>query len=120
MLDDNFKVYLIECNTNPCLETTCPLLQKIITDLVDSGLRLTLDPLFPPPNYTKRLSMQIPVTNYELCFDSELDNQELDDLFARRDCADQGLKQLMEMAKAQDEKEGREIEKQEEGNRAQL
>lgn len=26
MLDDNFKVYLIEANTNPCLETTCPIL----------------------------------------------------------------------------------------------
>lgn len=26
MLDENFKVYLIEANTNPCLETTCPLL----------------------------------------------------------------------------------------------
>lgn len=26
MLDDNFKVYLIEVNTNPCLETTCPIL----------------------------------------------------------------------------------------------
>ena len=28
MLDENFKVYLIEANTNPCLETTCPILQK--------------------------------------------------------------------------------------------
>ena len=51
MLDENFKVYLIEANTNPCLETTCPILQKIITDVIDSGIRIALDPLFPPPNF---------------------------------------------------------------------
>ena len=56
MLDDDFKVYLIEANTNPCLETTCPILHKIITDVVDSGFRLALDPLFPPPNFEKRMS----------------------------------------------------------------
>lgn len=56
MLDDNFKVYLIEANTNPCLETTCPILQKVITDVVDTGFRLSLDPLYPPPNMSKRVS----------------------------------------------------------------
>ena len=81
MLDDNFKVYLIEVNTNPCLETTCPILQKVITDMVDSGLRIAIDPLFPPPNYQKRLSLQIPITQWELCYDSKIDNKELDELF---------------------------------------
>ena len=56
MLDDDYKVYLIEANTNPCLETTCPILQKVITDVLDSGFRLALDPLFPPPTYQKRMS----------------------------------------------------------------
>ena len=81
MLDDSFKVYLIEVNTNPCLETTCPILQKVITDMVDSGLRIAIDPMFPPPNYQKRLSLQIPITQWELCYDSKLDNKELDELF---------------------------------------
>jgi tubulin--tyrosine ligase len=57
MLDEDYKVYLIEVNTNPCIETTCPLLQRVITDMLDSGLRIALDPLFPPPNYNKRMNM---------------------------------------------------------------
>ena len=30
MIDEEFKVYLIEVNTNPCLETPCPLLSRIV------------------------------------------------------------------------------------------
>ena len=49
MIDDNFRVYLIEANTNPCLEISCPLLSRIIPEVVDNTLRLTIDPLFQPP-----------------------------------------------------------------------
>ena len=83
MLDDNFKVYLIEANTNPCLETTCPILQKVISEVVDTGLRLVLDPLFPPPNFQKRMSQQIPTTPYELCYDSRLDESEMDAIYGK-------------------------------------
>ena len=85
MLDDNFKVYLIEANTNPCLETTCPILQKVITDVVDSGFRLSLDPLYPPPNFTKRVSQQIFVTNWELCYDSTIDDEEMKQIYDKYD-----------------------------------
>ena len=61
MVDEDFKVYLIEVNTNPCLETQgCPLLQRLIPDMVDSGMRLTVDPLYPPPSFNKRINLQIP------------------------------------------------------------
>lgn len=46
MIDIYFNVFLIEVNTNPCLETTCPILQRVIGDMVDSGLRIAIDPLF--------------------------------------------------------------------------
>lgn len=39
MIDDNLKVYLIECNTNPCLELCCPLLARIIPNMIDNALK---------------------------------------------------------------------------------
>ena len=60
MIDENFKVYLIEVNTNPCLETSCSLLSRIIQNMVENAvrynikdLRITLDPIFPPPEHCK-------------------------------------------------------------------
>jgi len=46
MLDENFKVFLIECNTNPCLAVPCPLLSCIISWVIDNTFWVTLDPLF--------------------------------------------------------------------------
>jgi hypothetical protein len=46
MIDDEFKVYLIECNTNPCLELPCPLLTRVISELLDNSFRVAIDPLF--------------------------------------------------------------------------
>jgi len=49
MIDDNFKVYLIEANTNPNLEVCSPLLARIIPELLDNSFRIAIDPLFQPP-----------------------------------------------------------------------
>ncbi len=48
MIDETFKVYLIECNTNPCLEVCCPLLARIIPELLDNSFRIALDPMYQP------------------------------------------------------------------------
>ncbi len=50
MLDDNFKAWLIEVNTNPCLELSSPLLARLIPSMVENAFRIAVDPLFPPPN----------------------------------------------------------------------
>ena len=49
MIDEEFKPWLIEVNTNPCLEMCCPLLHKIIPSLIENTCKLCIDPLFPPP-----------------------------------------------------------------------
>lgn len=36
MVDANYNVWLIEINTNPCLETTCPVLSKIIPKFIEN------------------------------------------------------------------------------------
>lgn len=58
MIDENFKVYLIEANTNPCLEICCPLLARIIPELLDNSFRLTLDPLYQPPTLLEERQLQ--------------------------------------------------------------
>lgn len=49
MIDAHLDVWLIEVNTNPCLELSCPLLSCLIPKMIENTLELTLDCLFPPP-----------------------------------------------------------------------
>ena len=59
MIDNTGNMWLIEVNTNPCLEESSPLLQKLIPRMlsndsknkysIDDGFRLTIDKIFPPP-----------------------------------------------------------------------
>lgn len=51
MIDEQFKVYLIEVNTNPCLELSSPLLARLIPQMLENAFRLTVDPNFPPPEH---------------------------------------------------------------------
>ena len=48
--------------------------------MVDSGFRIAVDPLFPPPNYTKRMNQTLPFTHWELVFDADIDGPEIDKL----------------------------------------
>ena len=50
MMDDTFQPYLIEINSNPCLEFVCPLLSGIISSLIENVVRVTLDTQLPPPH----------------------------------------------------------------------
>ena len=39
MVDYSFNPWLIEINTNPCLELSCPLLERIIPHMVENAFR---------------------------------------------------------------------------------
>lgn len=49
MIDEDYVPWLIEVNTNPCLEMSCSLLDKLIPQMVDNMFKICVDPLFPPP-----------------------------------------------------------------------
>jgi tubulin monoglycylase TTLL3/8 len=58
MIDEDFAVYLIEANTNPCLEINgCPVLARVIPTMLDHAFRIAVDPMLPPPdmNFKKGL-----------------------------------------------------------------
>eukprot|EP00353_Schmidingerella_taraikaensis_P001999 CAMPEP_0185599350 /NCGR_PEP_ID=MMETSP0434-20130131/82641_1 /TAXON_ID=626734 ORGANISM="Favella taraikaensis, Strain Fe Narragansett Bay" /NCGR_SAMPLE_ID=MMETSP0434 /ASSEMBLY_ACC=CAM_ASM_000379 /LENGTH=198 /DNA_ID=CAMNT_0028228713 /DNA_START=1905 /DNA_END=2501 /DNA_ORIENTATION=+ len=44
MLDSDLKLNLIEVNTNPCLDTPCMLLQRIVPTVLDQTLKIAVDP----------------------------------------------------------------------------
>ena len=43
IVDADYNTWLIEVNTNPCLEESSPLLQSLIPRMANDALRLTLD-----------------------------------------------------------------------------
>ena len=47
ILDEDLGLWLIEVNTNPCLELSSPLLEQLIPSMLDDMLKLTVDKLFP-------------------------------------------------------------------------
>ncbi|CAD8136227.1 unnamed protein product [Paramecium octaurelia] len=59
ILDADLEVWLIEVNTNPCIEESSPLLKMYIPRMLDDAFKLTLDVLFPPQHPLKQSLPQI-------------------------------------------------------------
>ena len=53
MIDENFKVWLIEVNTNPCLSISSAYLAKLIPAMLDNAFRIAVDPYFLEPTGRK-------------------------------------------------------------------
>lgn len=84
MIDDNKKVWLIEVNTNPCLELSSSHLARIIPHMIENALRLAIDPLFPPPEWPFSRWHNLPDVNdqnkFELVFNEKTDSKDLKNL----------------------------------------
>ena len=48
MVDSALRPWLIEVNTNPCLEESNQLLRALIPRMLDDAFKLTLDVIYPP------------------------------------------------------------------------
>jgi len=85
MLDDEFRLYLIEVNTNPCLELVSPLLARLIPNMLENALKIALDSQFLPPEHFSSKKAFIgdacPENRYELVYDSTIDHPVLDEVF---------------------------------------
>lgn len=86
MIDEKFKVWLIEVNTNPDITVSSPVLARVIPPLLENVLRVAVDPIFPPFQFLKSKKQLIPHNIYEnnkfeLIFDEKLDGTTYRDLY---------------------------------------
>lgn len=49
MIDENMLPWLIEINTNPCLETGCDILDHIVPFMLENVAKIAVDSVFKPP-----------------------------------------------------------------------
>lgn len=83
MIDEELKPWLIEVNTNPCLELSSPFLARTIPAMLENALKIAVDPLFPPPPIPNSKKHQIPDAmdnRFELVFNERDDAADLKNL----------------------------------------
>jgi len=54
ILDEDFNSWLIEVNTNPCLEESSDLLKRLLPRMIEDMFRLTVDVVFPKNSIRRR------------------------------------------------------------------
>ena len=54
ILDEDFNQWLIEVNTNPCLEESSELLKKLLPRMIEDMFKLTIDVVFPKSGIRKQ------------------------------------------------------------------
>lgn len=67
MVDEDFRVWLIEVNTNPYLGQPNKWTKQFVPEMVDELLQIVLDPLYPPVDEYYR-THRVKKKNYELIY----------------------------------------------------
>lgn len=83
MIDEDFCVWLIEGNTNPCLEINgCPVLARVIPPMLECAFRIALDPALPPPDLNFKKGIERDSENkFSLIFDAAIEGPEIKALY---------------------------------------
>lgn len=83
MIDESLHPWLIEVNTNPALDICCPILAKLLPQLVEDACKIAVDPIYPPPSWppAKKHLIPDPTDNkFVLIYNDLTDAQELKSL----------------------------------------
>ena len=72
IVDSDLKTWLIEVNTNPCIEESSGLLKMLVPRMIgrylineiDDAFKLTLDVVFPPKTKLESTESLFPITKY--------------------------------------------------------
>lgn len=54
IIDEDFRPWLIEINTNPSLELNSPVVERIIPEMIENMFRTTIDTIFQPTDDCSR------------------------------------------------------------------
>jgi len=58
ILDEDFNTWLIEVNTNPCIEESSALLKTLLPRMIEDMMRLTVDVVFPKNSIRRRKDLK--------------------------------------------------------------
>lgn len=77
IIDSNFRPWLLEVNTNPCLELSSPPLERLIPRMMENLFRIAVDPVFRPNDTPKNAyyiyESSLESNRFEVIFDSLFD-----------------------------------------------
>jgi hypothetical protein len=83
MIDRDWHPWIIEVNTNPCLALSSSYLARLIPEMLENSLRLTIDCLYPEPIGSPKKAVAsvvdttLPLNKFQLIFASEKDEEKL-------------------------------------------
>ena len=106
MLDSDLKPWLIEVNTNPCLELSSAVLGRVIPSMLEGAFKIVLDSWFPETGGGQKKKAETLYENrWELLFSETVDGRVLLEELGRRGTVDLVGREDPALADMSDEEE---------------